>query len=245
MSRERISADVWPAVIYAIGDVHGCRNQLDQLLAQIKVDAADIAGEKWIVMLGDYVDRGPQSAGVLDLLCAAPPAGFKRICLAGNHEVMFLEFLDNPRTEADWLRYGGIETLQSYGIVGETFGGKDMNARRAILASHIPDEHIDLLKSLPVMISLPDTVFVHAGVRPGVLLQEQAEADLIWMREPFLGYDGALPYRVVHGHTPESDPVVLPHRIGIDTAAYATGVLTALKMTPGGAIEFFNTARSS
>jgi serine/threonine protein phosphatase 1 len=137
-TRPRLVAEDWPAAVYAIGDVHGCRGELDVLEAKIADDAGDVQGEKWLVMLGDYVDRGPRSADVLDRLVAAPPRGFRRISIAGNHEIMMLAFLSTPSMESNWLRFGGIETLASYQINIDDLRVASPSRRRQILQSHIP-----------------------------------------------------------------------------------------------------------
>lgn len=236
----RLSAAAWPSVIYAIGDVHGCIAELEFLESLIVADAAAVDGEKWIVMLGDYLDRGPASAAVLDHLCRKPPAGFRRILLAGNHETMFLSYLQEPTRDDNWLRFGGIETLASYGMDLDRFISGSLSDRRRLLAVHIPDEHLALLSDLPVMLSVPGTSFVHAGLRPGLPLDRQADSDLLWIREPFLSSDD-LPTRVVHGHTPIGQPSLGPNRIGIDTGAYATGILTAARLGPAGDTRFLDT----
>lgn len=239
--RPHLSATAWPELVYAIGDVHGCLNELVELERLIVQDAASVAGEKWIVMLGDYVDRGPASAAILDRLCAAPPAGFSRICLAGNHETMMLKFLQSPSSDSDWLRFGGMETLASYGIDTVAFAKVPVVARHNLLGSHIPPEHVELLQSFALSLQLPGTVFVHAGLRPGVAVEQQTEADLLWIREPFLSDSAPWPFRVVHGHTPVAAPEIMPHRIGIDTGAFATGVLTALRLNVEGDLLLLNT----
>jgi serine/threonine protein phosphatase 1 len=242
--RSHLSASAWPARVYAVGDVHGCLSELEALERLIVEDASGVAGDKWIVMLGDYVDRGPASAAVLDRLCAVPPNGFRRICLTGNHEVMMLKFLQRPATNSDWLSFGGRETLASYGIDARDLGNLSMAARRHLLESHIPAEHIALLQSFALSLQLPGVVFVHAGLRPGVAVDQQTEADLLWIREPFLGDMVPRPFRVVHGHTPVAVPEVLPNRIGIDTGAFATGVLTALRLDAKGDLLLLNTSRA-
>ncbi|MGV8955667.1 MAG: metallophosphoesterase family protein [Cypionkella sp.] len=239
--RERLRATQWPRVIYAIGDVHGCRDELVQLESLIAADAASLTGEKWIVMLGDYVDRGPHSAAVLDRLCARPPSGFRRICLVGNHETMMLAFMSAPDSSAEWLKFGGVETLASYGIDVESFMRANPKARHQILASYIPTEHIEFLQSLPVLLALPDTLFVHAGIRPGFGIEDQIEDDLLWIREPFLSHPNPLGIRVVHGHTPVSQPEIVGNRIAVDTGAFGTGILTAVRMSLDRPPEFLNT----
>ncbi len=238
----RLSSDEWPAVVYAIGDVHGCHAELMRLEAIITADAASVAGEKWLIMLGDYVDRGPASADVLHHLCRPPPEGFRRVCLLGNHEAMMLDFLANPRNDSSWLRFGGIETLRSYGIDEALFAQADLTGRRSILDDSIPPDHVAFMSSLPIMLSLPGMVFVHAGIRPNVAIEAQQDEDLIWIREAFLGLESHSGPRVVHGHTPSDRPSIRSHRIGIDTAAFATGILTAVRMDRSGTLSFFDTA---
>lgn len=232
-----LTADTWPAVIYAIGDVHGCLTELRTLESSIIADAAGISGEKWLVMLGDYVDRGPQSAGVLDKLSAPAPAGFRRICLAGNHEAMMLSVLQTPAKAEGWLQFGGRETLHSYGIDIRQFERGNARARVTLLQSHIPTEHYDFLKDLPALVSMPGLVLVHAGIRREISIEKQSEADLMWIREPFLSDISPGPL-VVHGHTPGPIPVVTTNRIGVDTGAYATGVLTAVRLEQGAEPRF-------
>lgn len=231
-TRSHQSLAAWPAAIYAIGDVHGCKDLLRELEKRIFEHGDKIAGDKLIVLLGDLVDRGDDSAGVLDLVLSRPPAGFQRISLAGNHEVMFQRFLDDPSPTSDWLGFGGLETLASYGIPISGLEHLKPRAIRALLDSHIPEEHVSLLRRLPLSLTLPGTLFVHAGIRPGVPLERQTEDDLLWIREPFLSFDFPASERVIHGHTPGPEPVVAGGRICIDTGAYATGVLTACFLTP-------------
>lgn len=239
IQRRRLTSDV-PAVLYAIGDIHGCFDQLQDLLGIIADDARDITGRRMLVTLGDYVDRGPKSASVLDWVCGPAPEGFERVSLAGNHEVMMLDFLDNPNPNARWLEFGGNETLASYVIDARDFGRASPRERRAILQASIPQEHIDVLRDLPGLLEMPGAVFVHAGIRPGIALAEQDDEDLMWIREPFVSTawdDGPV---LVHGHTPAVDPVVSGRRICVDTGAFATGVLTAVRMA-GSRISFLNT----
>jgi serine/threonine protein phosphatase 1 len=241
--RRRVAAE-WPAVVYAIGDVHGCYDLLQDLLNQIRADAARTAGSKLLVMLGDYVDRGPKSASVLDWLCAPPPDGFDRVALAGNHEVLMLDFLADPRPDASWLGFGGTETLASYGIDLEQFTRARPRDRTAMLDAFIPVEHLDLLRSLPGMLTLPHATFVHAGLRSGLPLADQHDDDLLWMREPFLSEEMPADMFVVHGHTPAAEPVVAGRRICVDTGAFATGTLTAVRMD-GTDIRFLQTRAHS
>lgn len=240
--RLRLSFHQRPAVVYAIGDVHGCHTELSKLETIIAADAANVSGEKWLIMLGDYIDRGPASAEVLHHLCGSPPDGFRRFCLFGNHEAMMLDFLADPRIDAIWLQFGGVETLRSYGIDENRFAQADPAGRKSMLDEAIPREHVEFLNSLPIMLSLPGMVFVHAGIRPNVAIEMQQDDDLIWIREPFLGTESRSGPRVVHGHTPSDNPSIRTHRIGIDTAAFATGILTAVRIDGSGRLAFFNTA---
>lgn len=233
--RPRIHISEWPAAVYVIGDVHGCLAQLRLLQEQILADAANINGTKLIVLLGDYVDRGVDSAGVLDFLMREVPDGFFRICLSGNHEVMMLDHTTEPRAADRWLDLGGIETLMSYGVEPSSYGTATIRERSAILQRYIPSHHLEFLRTLPVMLSLPGVVLVHAGLRAGISLENQSEEDLLWIREQadtdaFNAPDGPL---IIHGHTPCPQPTISRNRINIDTGAFATGVLTAVRLRPG------------
>ena len=241
--REHLSAPGWPAVVYAIGDVHGCLAELRGLERRIIDDAASIEGEKWLVYLGDFVDRGPDSAGVLDHLTARPPAGFRRVCLAGNHEIMMQAFLDNPDSQPEWLQFGGQQTLASYGIDVAGFLATPSRRRRAILDSHVPEDHVAFLAGLPLTLSLPGVVFVHAGLRPDVPVDQQVEHDLLWIREEFFRAPSVPDRLVVHGHTPASEAVILPGRICVDTGAFATGRLTAIRLAQGQPPQIIDYAR--
>lgn len=223
------------AVVYAVGDVHGCRTELLELEQRIAADAAATSRRRYIVMLGDYVDFGPDSAGVLDHLMAPPPDGFERICLKGNHEAFFGSFLEKPGSELDWLRLGGAETLASYGVEVEdphSRRGRRQLARE--VDQLVPRQHRAFLNRLSLTARVGDVVLVHAGLRPGVPLEAQKPDDLMLIREEFLTDDGDPGFLVVHGHTVTARPDVARTRIGIDTGAYRTGRLTALKIAPEG-----------
>ncbi len=241
-TRPRLHIPEWPAVVYAIGDVHGCLAQLRLLHQKILADAASIEGTKLIVSLGDYVDRGVDSAGVLDFLLSGVPEGFSRVCLAGNHEVMMLDHIAEPRSADRWLDYGGLETLMSYGIDTPAYLTAGARERSGLLRSHIPSQHLEFLKELPVALSLPGLVLVHAGMRAGVPLEDQDEDDLLWIRDQ--GGDGqpdaADGPLLVHGHTPTPSPRINGRNINIDTGAFATGILTAVRLRPGEKPFFLN-----
>lgn len=230
---QHLRLEAWPAVVYAIGDVHGCLDLLVRLESAIAEDAASFEGPKLLIMLGDYIDRGPDSAGVINHLIRPPPPGFERLCLAGNHEAMMLDFLSNPASRQLWLSTGGAETLYSYGLHAEELSALPSKALRDRLAAHLPPEHADFLAKLSLTISLPGATFVHAGLRPGIALDQQSERNLLWSRpkefpEPSVGL-------TVHGHTPATLPVIMPHRICVDTGAFATGILSAVRLVPGNA----------
>lgn len=223
------------STIYAVGDVHGCLDPLLALEDGIGEDASLREGRKLIVMLGDYVDRGPQSAAVLYHLSAAPPAGFDRICLRGNHDDAFLDYLEGDPA-GDWfLDHGAEATLRSYGVDPEAHGpfiASNFALRQAVRAA-VPVAHVEFLQQMPVLVTVGDDVFVHAGIRPGRPLAEQVDEDLLWIRRSFMDLGPGLPVRVFHGHTPTSTPHVSAERVGLDTGCYRTGRLTAARLSDG------------
>lgn len=229
MARARLAFDAWPAAVYAVGDVHGCLAQLLALERQIFVDGGRIAGEKWIVMLGDYIDRGPNAAGVVSHLLTPVPEGWRRFCLLGNHEQMMLDFLGDADAFSFWLEEGGLSTLRSYTADPDDPEGGEVS---------VPGAHLRFLVELPISLSLPGWLFVHAGIRPGVPLAAQTDEDMILIRRPFLDAMDLDGLRVVHGHTPGRAPVVTPARIGVDTHCFASGRLTAVRVLPDGATRF-------
>lgn len=240
MSRPRLAFHEWPAAIYAIGDVHGCLDQLVALEALIAEDGLNFEGEKWLVTVGDHVDRGPESAGVVTHVMGEAPAGFRRFALIGNHEQMMLDFLGNPAAHAYWLDEGGAATMASYGIEIDYPPLRTSEALRVMLEQRFPADHRAFLSALPSYLSLPGWLFVHAGIRPGIPLAMQSDDDLIWIRAPFLTSQLTGGLRVVHGHTPGRDIVVTPHRIDIDTHCFHTGKLSAVRVTPDGRTAFFS-----
>ena len=220
--------------IYAIGDIHGRADLLEDLHRRIEADAErGRADRRVLVYLGDYIDRGAESAAVIDLVLDHRPAGFDVVPLLGNHERLMLEFLDNVGHAALWLRNGGDATLQSYGI--EPGGGPHLDAGplldlQTALIERLPPRHLAFLQSLKLKHAEGDYFFAHAGVRPGVALTAQREEDLIWIRDLFLNSEADHGRVVVHGHTIRPEPEFRPNRIGIDTGAYYTGHLTCLAL---------------
>jgi serine/threonine protein phosphatase 1 len=161
-------------------------------------------------------------------MCSAPVAQ-QRICLMGNHEQIFLDFLEDPNVITSWMSLGGLETLASYGLRPKlTLRPAEVEEIQARLLAALPKAHRQFLQELQYCYRCGDYLFVHAGVRPGAALEEQLPEDLLWIREPFLTSTKNFGAVVVHGHTPETSPVVLPNRICVDTGAYVTGVLTCL-----------------
>lgn len=217
--------------VYAVGDIHGRLDLLDELHGLIQEDAeAAAAQERVLIYLGDYVDRGPDSAGVIERLVQEPLPGFKLVHLKGNHEDFMLQFLERPEVGPHWLYNGGDATLASYGVVpeGPYAGPAAFDALRERFEAVLPEAHRDFLAGLSLSHREGDYLFVHAGIRPGVALERQTPYDMMWIRDEFLEFDGALGPVVVHGHTPAPAVQERPHRIGIDTAAFATGCLTCL-----------------
>ncbi|MBM7488379.1 serine/threonine protein phosphatase 1 [Bradyrhizobium sp. GM2.2] len=215
--------------IYAIGDVHGRADLLQSLLTVIDADLARSAPERAIqVFLGDYVDRGPDSRAVIDLLIERSKS-HETVCLKGNHEVFLLEVLKDPARLEEWRRYGGLLTLVSYGI-NPTMNPTPEQQIELIegLRQALPREHLSFLQQLRPSFACGDFFFVHAGVKPGVALERQKEEDLLWIREEFLESERRFGKYIVHGHTPVSVPDIRSNRINIDTGAYATGNLTLL-----------------
>lgn len=227
--RRKLFFDRAPDHIYAVGDVHGYDDTLGRLEELIVADGARRNGVKWLVMLGDYVDRGPKSSAVLTRLTTRPLPGIRRICLAGNHDAVMLDFLGNPSADHHWLRLGGLETLRSYGLNTLPTGRAE---RQKLLASLIPASHIAFLKSLPSMLQVPGYCFVHAGLKKGVALPKQKDADLLWIRPGAPDHQQAANgFVTVHGHTPVARVEIGPSRINIDTGIYMSGILSAVRLS--------------
>ena len=215
--------------VYCIGDVHGRHDLLVAIHRMIERDAAGFDGGRTVVYLGDLVDRGMDSREVVEELLRRPLPDCESVFLMGNHEQTMLDFLSHPEQAADWLSWGGRETLASYGVrLPLGMEKPDVVEIRDELLSRIPEDHVEFLRSMPFSHASGDYLFVHAGIRPGVPLQEQSDSDLLWIRNEFLEDDREHGFVVVHGHTITDDVHVKPNRIGIDTGAYCTGVLTCL-----------------
>lgn len=217
---------------YAIGDVHGCLDLLDRLLGAVEQEIArDRPAKTSIVFLGDLIDRGPQSAQVIDRLASYRPDGASVHFIMGNHEEVMLQVLDGDADLlANWLRFGGLETLESYGLTPAEVRHVEAGALIDRIRAVVPAAHREFLTSFADSISFGGYLFVHAGIRPGIDIAEQDPSDLRWIREPFLADERDHGMVVVHGHTISTAVDVAPYRIGIDTGAYRTGTLTALAL---------------
>ena len=222
--------------VYAIGDIHGRLDLLDRLLAKIAADDERRGDgvETQYIFLGDLIDRGPDSRGVVERLLAFSQSGAKVRFLMGNHEQVFLRALEGDHRALRFLaRIGGRETLQSYGISEEDYKALDFDELAEQAAEKVPAGHRAFLAGFETMIRLGDYLFVHAGIRPGVTLEEQEQNDLYWIRDEFLSHRDSFGAMVVHGHSITEDIDVRTNRIGIDTGAFATGRLTAIGIEGG------------
>ena len=216
--------------LYAIGDVHGRDDLLAELLEQVEADSsARGPAERVIIFLGDLIDRGPESAKVVERLRTYRPARTRLVYLAGNHEEVLLQILDGDQALLpQWLRFGGAECLASYGIDAAQLRRMAPDQAIEAVRAAIPPSHVEFFRSFDDTFRAGDYLFVHAGVRPGVPLEQQMRADLRWIREPFLSERAEHGFVVVHGHTVRKEVEERSNRVGIDTGAYRFGVLTAL-----------------
>lgn len=220
--------------VYAVGDIHGCLGKLDALMEKLEADAEGFGGKVRLVFLGDYLNRGPSSKQVLDMLVAKPwPAEWDAVFLRGNHEQALLDFVADPAGRPEWLGWGGVETLASYDI--RPFDQRGQPRGPHLLATELaeamePAGHLVFLNNTQMTHVAGDYLFVHAGVRPHVPMNRQLASDMLFIREDFIGREHGLPYRVVHGHTIAPKVQVLPARIGVDTGAYAGGPLSAVAL---------------
>ena len=215
---------------YVVGDVHGRLDLLDELLEKIHADIderdeCDIL----LVFVGDLIDRGPSSAQVVERLRTYQHPGVRTIFLLGNHEEVLLRILAGDASLIrNWMTFGGAECFRSYGGDPKSLTGLSDEDSVAMIRRAIPAQHVEFLERFIDTCRFGDYLFVHAGIRPGIILEEQRQSDLRWIREPFLLDDTDHGYVVVHGHTIAHEVEERPNRIGVDTGAFATGVLSAL-----------------
>lgn len=228
-------------MIYAVGDIHGRLDLLERLSQRLIDHAAGTPAE--IIFLGDYIDRGQDSAGVVSFLLSDPfPDTFTCTYLKGNHEATLLDFLSNPQVGPSWAQFGGGETLISYGVRAP-LGRLDEAGwakTSADLAAQLPAGHLSFYQQLALSAERGCYFFAHAGVDPETPLDQQDEASLLWVRDAFLNDSRTLPRIIVHGHTPAPGPFADQRRIGLDTGAYQTGVLTAACLMAG-RVSFLST----
>ena len=226
--------------IYAIGDVHGCADLLERLLALIDADAAGAAYA--LVFLGDYVDRGPDSRGVLSRLVELAASDQENVFLKGNHEAAMCDFLLAPAANEEWLHWGGDKTLDSYGV--KDYWDREPEETAADFANALPEAHKRFLRGLALTHTVGDYVFVHAGFKPGVALEAQSESDMLWIRSEFHNTQtNKRPDKtVVHGHHPVPRPLDAGWRIDVDTGAVWSSMLTALVLE-GATRRFISTGR--
>jgi len=239
-------AGVAGELVYAVGDIHGRYDLLIEMLEQIVDDALPRQRGRVpiLVTCGDYVDRGPDSARVLTALDWIRRDGRVRLhAIKGNHEAAFLGFLTDPQDGAPWLNFGGDATLRSYGVrpPADFQDTAELVRARDDLLEKMPAAHLRVMQELEMMAVVGDYAFVHAGIRPGVPLSKQKTDDLLWIRGPFLDRTERFEKRIVHGHSwIEAAPEIYDNRIGLDTGAYETGVLTAVRIEDG-EVEVFQT----
>ena len=219
-------------LVYAIGDIHGCLSLLDDLLSRIVEDAgSSTAEQRMLVFVGDYIDRGPDSAGVVERLSSGLPRGFDAVCLKGNHEALMLDFLKDPATSGVWYLNGGETTMASYGVGQELLGDPAIAvACRDAFMDRLPARHQEFFKTLKLSATIGDYFFAHAGIDPAVPLDRQRPEDLMWIRDVFLESVKDFGKFVIHGHTPVREPEIRDNRIDIDTGAWIRGTLTALRL---------------
>ncbi len=228
---QQVRLPAMPPLTYVVGDIHGCLDLYMKLEAQIMAEAGETP--VLIISVGDLVDRGPDSAGVIKHLMEPPPQGAQRLILMGNHEQMMLEFFKAPRANIRWLDYGGRTTLTSYGVDELQMGGFDLPEDQLAqkMQALVPAEHLAWMRSLPAAIRLGDRYFIsHSGINPAKPLGAQSTRDLMWSR----GMTGSPPegITVIHGHTPVEAVDLTGPYIDIDTGVYKSGRLSAVRLTP-------------
>lgn len=217
--------------VYAVGDIHGRLDLLEGLLGQVERDmAARPAARPIFIFLGDYIDRGPASKQTIERL-VEHAGSYECVFLKGNHEALALRSLTDRIAFDRWMRLGGFETLVSYGVMPGFLGGgptRSVPEAQATFHAALGSKHMQFFRNLQASCTFGDFFFVHAGVRPGVALSQQAEEDLLWIRGEFLDMQGEFGKIVIHGHTPTKTVEVRTNRVNIDTGAFATGRLTCL-----------------
>lgn len=214
--------------IYAIGDIHGRSDLLDAMWDRIRNDlCAHPVATAHIVYLGDYVDRGRDSSGVIERLASPPRDLPPATALMGNHDFVFRDLLAGQDVADLWRDFGGFETMRSYNVDPQPRAGRRwVDIVREQLLSSMPRHHLDWLDGLELSLDRPPYFFCHAGVRPGVPLDRQDAATLMWIREEFLRSDEDFGRVVVHGHTPVREPEIRRNRVNVDTGAFRTGILS-------------------
>ena len=220
------------APLYVIGDIHGRLDLLDRLIEAIRHDAGERGTGSLTVTVGDYIDRGPDSRGVIDRLMANPFPG-RYVALKGNHEAIMESFLADPSLGGHWMHNGGLETLRSFGVRMSWGRNNFVRAAEQLRAALTPEES-RFLASLRLFMTVGQYFICHAGVRPGVPLDQQSEHDLLWIRGAFLDSEMDFGKIVVHGHTPSREPEVRVNRINVDTGAIVNGRLTCVVLDDGG-----------
>jgi serine/threonine protein phosphatase 1 len=219
--------------IYAVGDIHGRLDLLLRMYEGIAAHRNEHSPSDWrIIHLGDNVDRGPGSKGVLDFLIAQSRDP-RVICLAGNHDVCFLDFLAEPDPDGPFANNGGRQTALSYGVDLDFLDAAAFPSQFEAFRRAVPDAHRQFIEGLRLSSEFGDFFFCHAGIAPDVALDRQEPQDLIWIRNKFLNHEGLYAKVIVHGHTPTREPEVRPNRVNVDTGAFASGVLTALVIEGG------------
>jgi serine/threonine protein phosphatase 1 len=215
---------------YVVGDIHGRVDLLEHLLAKIHADLQRRpAGQSLLVFVGDLIDRGPSSAQVIERLRCYRRDGVQPVFLLGNHEEVLLRILEGDSSVVEsWLQFGGLQCLQSYGVTLARLRGRSADEVVEIVRAAVPREHVEFLATFVDSCRFGDYLFVHAGIRPGIDVDQQSQSDLRWIRDPFLFDESDHGFVVVHGHTITDEVDERPNRIGIDTGAYRSGVLTAL-----------------
>ncbi|MEO6359600.1 MAG: metallophosphoesterase [Sphingomicrobium sp.] len=227
--------------VYAVGDVHGCAIELDRLLTIIADECRTAQVITHLIFLGDLIDRGPASAEVVARLERRDLPGDRHDFLMGNHEEIMVRVFDGDVGHLEgWLKYGGVQTLESYGIEREEILrlGLDLPSR---MRDCIPHRDMEFLRNFRDQLRIGDYLFVHAGIRPGVALAEQSSRDLRWIRQGFLDDSTDHGFFVIHGHTICEEPDIASNRIGVDTGCYQSGRLTAIVLE-GASRRFLHSA---